>query len=528
MEPVLVAGNIGLHRHVHIGLIQRNARQVGEGQIDEAAHVAVVGCGVVVGRRHARAVDQAVHGRRLVAHGVKDGVLAVIAPEEEILGIVQPAGEHVGVKRHDLLVQLRAPIGAGDLVQGGADADLAQAFLQQDADRLVHIGEAQVEGQGRFEPVGHSRFRQQGARLVEIVVERMRLRPCDLGWAAGLAEHRPAETEQDDLHDLVVGNGIGDRLAHFWVVEWRLGDVHADILDAVAVGRGHQGQLAGGLHLREVLGRQIVGNVRVAALQQGAPVARRRHHPPDHPADFRHCAALPGLVAFQDHLGARGPFGDLVGPRTGGVLLGVFQAPGVVGRGVLLHQARVHHARHDDREVGQGQAILAQEIDPHRMIVDHHKLLGLFQAAGLHLEGWETADDDGSVQGPFHIRGADRGAVLEGGVAAQLEGHGHVADGHVLGQFGHQFVAVVIWRAVRPGLHAVGDQPVIAIPRHLVAGDVGADPVDVQIVGTAFGDDQQGFVARLGAGRGMDGGSGEAGGHGQKRATLHDVPLGSP
>jgi len=33
-------------------------------------------------------------------------------------------------------------------------------------------------------------------------------------------------------------------------------------------------------------------------------------------------------------------------------------------------------------------------------------------------------------------------------------------------------------------------QAILAITRHLIAGNVGADAVDVEIVGAAFGDDQ--------------------------------------
>ncbi len=43
----------------------------------------------------------------------------------------------------------------------------------------------------------------------------------------------------------------------------------------------------------------------------------------------------------------------------------------------------------------------------------------------------------------------DRRAVLEGRVLLQLEGHRHVADVHVVGQFGLEFVLVVIGLAVQ-------------------------------------------------------------------------------
>ncbi len=61
----------------------------------------------------------------------------MIAPVEEVFGVIEPAGEHVGVERHLLLVQFGAPVGAGNLVQRGLDADLREAFLHQRAERLV-------------------------------------------------------------------------------------------------------------------------------------------------------------------------------------------------------------------------------------------------------------------------------------------------------------------------------------------------------------------------------------------------------
>src|SRR5258706_10317275 len=80
VEPVLIARDVLLHRDVDEGLIQRNARNIGEGQIDKTLHVRVVSRHVAAGSRGAGAVDQSVHLRRLVAHGIEDGIVAVIAP----------------------------------------------------------------------------------------------------------------------------------------------------------------------------------------------------------------------------------------------------------------------------------------------------------------------------------------------------------------------------------------------------------------------------------------------------------------
>src|SRR5262245_27910468 len=40
-------------------------------------------------------------------------------------------------------------------------------------------------------------------------------------------------------------------------------------------------------------------------------------------------------------------------------------------------------------------------------------------------------------------------------------------------------------------------QPVIAVPGYLIPGTVGANPVNIEVVGAVFGDDQQRFLARL-------------------------------
>ena len=284
------------------------------------------------------------------------------------------------------------------------------------------------------------------------------------------------------------------------------------------------------LELDEVLVRQIVGNVGVAALQQRAPVAGGRHHAPDDALDLRQRAADPLVVALHDDFGAGVPAHDAIGAAAGGVLLGVFHAPRVFFRGVLLHQLGVVDRRHDHREIGDGETVLAREIDAEGVVVDDDELLGLGERARAHLEGREAADGDGAVERPFDVLGGDRRAVLEGRVLLQLERRRHVADVHVLGEFHLELVAVVIRHAVRTGLHLVADEAVVAIPRHLVARHVGADAVDVDVVGSAFGDDQQRLLPRLRLGRREDRGRGDhaagnRGGGFQEIATFHGKPL---
>ena len=414
MEPVLVARYIFLHRDVDIGLVQRNAGNVGEGEIDETLHAGVVGRNVAGCRRVARPVDQLVHLRRLVAHGVEHGIVAVIAPVEEVFGIIQPTREHVGVERHFLLVQFRAPVGAGYLVDRGLDADLAETLLHQHAKRLVDAGEIQVEGQRRLKAVRVTGLGHQCLCFFHVGDEFGRLRPGDLGGlVGGRAEHRIGKAEQHRVHDLLIGHGASDRLANLQIVERRLRDIHADVLDTVGERQRYDIELAGRFELLEILVRQLIGNIGVATLQQRAAVAGLRHHAPDHALDLRQRAAGPRVVALHDHFGARGPFRHLVGARTGGLLLGVFEAPGVFLGGVLFHQFGIDHAGHDHREVWNCQAILLGKIHPHRVVIDDDELFRFCERARAHLKRWKSADADRAVERPFDVLGRHRRAVVE-------------------------------------------------------------------------------------------------------------------
>src|SRR5258708_6500491 len=61
------------------------------------------------------------------------------------------------------------------------------------------------------------------------------------------AEDGIGEAERHYVHDLLVRKGVGHRLAHLGIVERRLGDVHADILDTVRERQRDDVELAGGL-----------------------------------------------------------------------------------------------------------------------------------------------------------------------------------------------------------------------------------------------------------------------------------------
>src|SRR6266849_2904257 len=212
-----------------------------------------------------------------------------------------------------------------------------------------------------------------------------------------------------------------------------------------------------------------------------------------------------------------------------GLLFCIFEAPRVLLAGVLLHQFRIDHAGHDHGEIGDRQAILLGKVHPHGVVVDDDERLGFCEGAGAHLEGRESADADGTVQRPLDVLGRHRRAVVKFCVLLQFEGHRHVADIHVFGEFGLELVAVVIRHAAGTAFHLVADQAIVAIPRHFIAGHVGADAVDVEIVGAAFRDDQQRLRAGIGLGGGPDRGRGrhDAGGQSgdgfQEIATLHVI-----
>ena len=221
------------------------------------------------------------------------------------------------------------------------------------------------------------------------------------------------------------------------------------------------------------------------------------NHAPDDATHLRQRAGFPGVVALEHDLGAGLPARDLVSAAARRVGLGVFERPRILFVGLLLQKLGVVDRRHHHGDVRHRQIVLADQVDPERVIVDGDELLGLLQRARFHLEGREAADRDRAVIGPLHVLGRDRRAVVEGRVLAQLEGDRGRRDVPVLGQFRRVLVAVVGLHTVRQRLDRVRDQPVVAVPGHLIAGPVGADAVHIEIVRAAFAERQQRLLARL-------------------------------
>ena len=153
-------------------------------------------------------------------------------------------------------------------------------------------------------------------------------RPGDIGDVVRrTTEQRIGEAEHRRIHDLLVGQRIGHRLANLWVVEWRILHVQIDRVHAVADRVGDDDELALLLHLRGILAREIERDVGIAAFHQGAAIALRGNGAPDDFLELGQLAADPAVMTLINHLDAGLPARHLVGAAAGGVALGVIERP---------------------------------------------------------------------------------------------------------------------------------------------------------------------------------------------------------
>src|SRR3984893_18267870 len=90
MEPVLVPDDVLLHRHVEVELDEGQPRHVTHRDL---LHLADVFRVLLLIRLEARRVYPLVHLGVHVRADVERGILAVVVPEEEVFGIVEPAPE---------------------------------------------------------------------------------------------------------------------------------------------------------------------------------------------------------------------------------------------------------------------------------------------------------------------------------------------------------------------------------------------------------------------------------------------------
>ena len=138
---------------------------------------------------------------------------------------------------------------------------------------------------------------------------------------------------------------------------------------------GNHLELALLLHLGEVLGGQVEGDVGVATLHQRAAVAGGRDRAPDDFLQFRQLAPDPSVIALIDGFDAGLPAHHLIGAGAGGVALSVFKRPRILLLGMLLEQAGIVDAGHDHREIGNGKAVLLNEVYAESRVVDGNELL---------------------------------------------------------------------------------------------------------------------------------------------------------
>src|SRR5258708_1521923 len=92
VKPVAISGHVFLHRHIEPRLIQRDARHVGEGKGDKALDLLLVFLGIGL---ETSGVNELVHCWILVTHLVERGVLPMVVPVKEVIGIVEPSAEYV-------------------------------------------------------------------------------------------------------------------------------------------------------------------------------------------------------------------------------------------------------------------------------------------------------------------------------------------------------------------------------------------------------------------------------------------------
>ena len=221
VEPIFKAVHILLHRVVGEARVERNARQFGHHDIDHLREAFFVDCRIA---SEAGGVDDLVERRIDVVAGVEQGiVLPVIGPVEEIVRVIEPAIELGDDHGHRLARHLREPVRPRHLLKREVDADLLQRLLDQNGGRLAHRRLAEVVGERRLESIGKAGLGQEllGLREILAVPDGHRPDAFGIGLVRIAAEHRLGAIVKRGIDDLLVGNRVGDRLAHLRVVEGR-------------------------------------------------------------------------------------------------------------------------------------------------------------------------------------------------------------------------------------------------------------------------------------------------------------------
>ena len=134
--------------------------------------------------------------------------------------------------------------------------------------------------------------------------------------------------------DVLIGDGVGDRLADLRIVEGRDGYVHVDVEKFGIDRRADDLELAGRDQFGEVLRRQVEGEIGIALLEERAAGTDRGDLAADDPLeggsgpDFQSSKRLKTISL------ARLPVFDHVGAAAGIVLADPFERPGILRGGV--------------------------------------------------------------------------------------------------------------------------------------------------------------------------------------------------
>jgi hypothetical protein len=141
MKPIAIATDPLLHGDIGIRLINRDARDVVERNLDEISDGRVVLRWV---SHEARLLHHRRHRRIVIAAGIEDRRLSQ-RHLEIVVGVVDPASKEVREEGKCPVREAGTPIGTGNLVERDFYADLAQAFLNEHAHWFENSGGACVK-----------------------------------------------------------------------------------------------------------------------------------------------------------------------------------------------------------------------------------------------------------------------------------------------------------------------------------------------------------------------------------------------
>ena len=381
-----------------------------------------------------RVVPLVAEGQRLrfvvgEGRGVAVGVREVRSPVDEdhlpILGAVD-------VEQLRLLNLLN--------VEGQADLRHVRLNLGGDGGPFDAAGRG-AGGHGKVDlrPLGDAGLRQQFLGLVQVLREGVLASVAQEADGDDLLHQFAVAAQQGD--DVLVVDGVADRLAHVGIVEGRFGGVHAD----VDQDRGeHLGQadIRIAFECGSLFAAQVLRNVGVAGLHGGLQVGKFGCVLQDHALHSRNRAAPVGRVGVQRHAHAAVPRIEHVGAGAGGVIveprLAHILAQVGFDRG-LFHDGGGGEGQHGQADL---RADRLGQLEFERGGIDcGHVFLGDLADVDQQ-EGGRLVDVDDTAPGVSDIRRRHRIARGKRGAGVEVEGQlPHVAVvGHIprLSQHGDQ------------------------------------------------------------------------------------------